>query len=140
MTDEQFQTIMGTLAEILTVVKAKPAAARTASPGGGADDADLDSSFGDPEVRSDPKKWTGPSMKGKRYSQCPSEFLGLLAGLLEWQGRRDDEDGKQDKNGNPSGDWKRRDAVRARGWQKRNEGKTFAEPAPGEVDDSAVPF
>lgn len=90
-----------------------------ASGGAIADASDLDSQYGDPEVRSDPKDWKGPSQKGKRMSQCPPEFLDLLAGLLEWQAQKDDEQGKTSSSGKPTGPYKRKDAARARGWRDR---------------------
>src|SRR5258705_8538059 len=59
-----------------------------------ADASDLDGTYGNPEVRSDPKDWTNAgkeSMKGKRYSQCSPDFLVMLAGLLDWQAGKADE-------------------------------------------------
>lgn len=85
-----------------------------------ASDRDLDGKYGDPEVRSDRvKDWTGPSMKGRRYSECPPEFLDRLAGLLEWQGKKSDEENQRTDKGKLVGDYRRADAARARGWAKR---------------------
>lgn len=96
-----------------------------------ADDADLDSQYGNPEVRSDPKRWQGESMKGRLFSECSSEYLGMLAGLLDWQAQKDEEKNNVSSSGKPTAPYKRRDAARARGWAKRNEGKTVVtKPAP----------
>jgi hypothetical protein len=92
-----------------------------------ADDADLDGEWGAPAVRKDPKRWTGASYVGKKYSECPSDYLLQLAGLLDWQAGKDEEKGDTDSL--KYAGYKRRDAARARGWAKRNAGKTFAPAA-----------
>ena len=78
-----------------------------------ASDEDLDSQYGNPKVYSDPKRWEGPSMKDRLYSECPPEFLDILAGSLEWLA------GQLEKEGKPNAGYKRKDASRARGWAKR---------------------
>jgi hypothetical protein len=86
-----------------------------------ASDADLDSQYGDPEVRKDPKDWQGQTLVGAKYSQCPADFLKMLAGLLMWQARKDEEAGKVTAKGHPVADFKRKDAARALGWLRRIE-------------------
>jgi hypothetical protein len=80
-----------------------------------ASDRDLDGPHGDPEVRFDPRDWTGVSCKGRRFSACPSAFLDALADVLDSfaSGETDEKKAK----------YKRLDAARARGWARRNEGK-----------------
>lgn len=87
------------------------------APAGGAvaSDSDLDSQHGDPEVRFDPRDWTGVSCKGRRFSACPPAFLEMLADVLD-SFASGESDPKKAK-------YKRLDAARARGWARRNEGK-----------------
>jgi hypothetical protein len=80
-----------------------------------ASDRDLDGPHGDPEVRFDPRDWTGVSCKGRRFSACPAAFLDVLAGVLDAFA-----DGESDPK---KAKYKRLDAARARGWARRNEGK-----------------
>lgn len=97
-----------------------------------ADDADLDGQWGNPEIRKDPKNWQGPSYAGQRMSDCPPDYLRAVAGLFDWMAKKDDEAGAKgevDSKGRPkTGDWKRKDAARARGWAKRNANKPVAAP------------
>ncbi len=96
------------------------------APGTTADDADLDSKWGNPAVRYDPKRWVGPSFKGSFFSECPPDYLHELAGFLEWQADKDDQKGEE-----RFAAFKRRDAARARGWAARNarkEAPLFAPP------------
>jgi hypothetical protein len=82
-----------------------------------ASDADLDGQYGDPEVKAkDPRDWTGPTMRGKRFSQCPAEYLDMVADRLDYfcsqnAGGSEDEQKKAK--------YQRLDAARARGWAKR---------------------
>ena len=79
--------------------------------------SDLDSKWGDPEVRYDPKRWRGDSYKGRRYSECPADYLLELAGFLDWMAGKDEEEGGEDKL--KYAGYKRKDAARARGWAAR---------------------
>jgi hypothetical protein len=81
--------------------------------------AELDSEYGDPEVRRDPPRWKGESMVGKRYSECSPEYLGELAGFKRWCAQRDDEQQAVDAKGRPKSYWARLDAARAAGWAQR---------------------
>lgn len=108
-----------------------------------ADDRDLDSQYGDPEVRRDPKDWTGASCVGLRYSQCPPEFLDMLAGLLDWQSRKSAEKNEMTANGKPRADYLARDAARARGHAARLRAKPAGrKPPPRQPppDDEPPPF
>lgn len=84
-----------------------------------ADDYDLDSPYGDPEVRRDPPRWKGEPMAGKRYSQTSAAFLECIAGFLEWAASQAEAKGEMTTGGKPRAPYLRRDAARARGWRLR---------------------
>ena len=111
---------------------AQPAQHRTegAPPAGGqvADDRELDSQYGDPEIRKDPPRYSGPSMVGKHYSETTAEYLGDLAGFLEWKAGKNEEEGTPDKIKYAGYD--RRDAARARGWMARLRDNPVAQTPP----------
>lgn len=101
-----------------------------------ASDRDLDGEYGNPEVRSNPKDWKGASMIGRRFSDCPAEFLDMVADLNDWRAKKDDEAGARGETnakGKPKdGHFARLDAARARGWAARvraGGGKPKAAPA-----------
>lgn len=86
-----------------------------------APDSDLDSQYGDPMVKAkDPRDWTGPPQKGKRFSECSSEYLELVASRLDFFAEQAEREGKMASNGKPEAPYRRRDAARARGWAKRH--------------------
>ena len=118
---------MGTIDEVVADLKrrvevlegAKGAAKSASAPpitGAIAPDSDLDSKFGDPIVKFDPRDWKGQSCKNKHYSTCPSAYLLLMASALEFFGNRKAANGEDDKSA-----WDFRDAARARGWAARNQ-------------------
>lgn len=83
-------------------------------PGGGApaEQVDLDGRHGNPIVKAkDPRDWTGESMKGRHFSECPPEYLDLLADRFDYFASKE-EDAKKAK-------YNRLDAARARGWAAR---------------------
>jgi hypothetical protein len=84
-----------------------------------ANDADLDSKWGDPEVRFDPRDWTGPSFKKRKMSDCPADYLDLYADAKEYFGRKAEEEGKTTSTGKPAAQYEFKDAARARGWAAR---------------------
>jgi hypothetical protein len=112
-----------------------------------ASDADLDGQYGNPNVtQKDPTDWKGPSMNGRRLSECPAEYLDLLASRHDYFARKADEEGKVTESGKPVAPFERRSAARARGWAKRvREGnghaapvqQDFASAAPVSDDDIA---
>lgn len=135
----------------LSAVEARLAGGATAggSSGGGiASDADLDGEYGDPIVKKDPKKWLeqgGESYAGCRMSECPSDYLRMLASLFDWMAGKDEEKGKTYKNKRgedvPTAPFNRTAAARARGWAKRNEGKSAAPVAQSDAaDNMEIPF
>lgn len=112
---------------ILRLLQDRPTVAVASTSVAVADAADLDSGFGDPEIKmSIPAfRWPGEQHKGKRMSQTgDAAYLLALATQLEWSASKDDADGKvwtSTKTGEvkPAGDFNRRDAARARGWAQR---------------------
>lgn len=110
-------------------------------------EADIDSQYGDPEVRSDPKGWIesgGQSMKGRRFSACPPEYLDQLAGLLEWQAKKDAEQNKtytSRKTGEEvaTAPLKRKDAARAMAWAQRLRERGAAK-SPSDNPEDSLPF
>jgi len=77
-----------------------------------ASDADLDGPHGDPViVAKDPRDWHGEPMKGKRLSQCPEDYLSLLADRYDYFAGKETDDKKRGYN--------LKDAARARGWAAR---------------------
>ena len=94
-----------------------------------ASDRDLDGQYGNPVIRTDPRRWDGPTFRGRRYSECPPEYLDALAEFLEWQGQQSDKKNERSNSNRPLGDYRRQDAARARGWAKRiREGKVQQAP------------
>lgn len=82
-----------------------------------ASDADLDGQYGNPEVRAkDPRDWTGEPMKGRRFSECPPDYLDMIADRFDYFASKEEDPKKAG--------YSRKDAARARGWAKRiREGK-----------------
>lgn len=94
-----------------------------------ATDRELDSQYGDPVVKLSPRDWKGPSMKDRRMSECPVDFLEMLAETLDYFADKA-EANNEEYNGKPTAPYKRKDAARARGWAKRiREGKHVIKPA-----------
>jgi hypothetical protein len=90
-----------------------------------APDSDLDSQWGDPEVRKDSPQWIkmgGASYVGRKFSECPSDYLEALASFFDWKAGKDEAEGTPEKL--KYAGYARKDAARARGHAKRNEGKT----------------
>lgn len=92
---------------------------RAAEPKSVASDRDLDGKYGDPVLKFMPRDWTGPSFKGRHFSECPPDLLDLVADSLDYFARQADEKDERANNGKPVADYKRADAARARGWAKR---------------------
>lgn len=91
-----------------------------------APDRDLDSQYGDPQVKKQPRDWSGTNMVGKRYSQTSPEFLDMMADFLDWKAGKNDEDAEDASKGAEDrasakkfAKYARTDAARARGWAAR---------------------
>lgn len=83
-----------------------------------ASDRDLDGKYGDPEVKAkSPRDWTGDAQQGKRFSQCPPEYLDLVAERLDYFASQ--ADGSQDADEQKKRRYNLIDASRARGWAAR---------------------
>ena len=94
------------------------AAQNTPGPGV-APDSDLDGPYGDPPVKFDPRDWTGDSCKGLTFSECPAEFLDMLAETFDYFAQKAEEKNEMTTSGKPVAPYKRKDAARARGWARR---------------------
>lgn len=106
-------SIDATLKSLLALSQARMA--KAAPQAGVASDADLDSQYGDPEVRAkDPKDWTGEPMKGRKFSECPAEYLEMVADRLDYFASDNEAKGETTK-----ARYNRLDASRARGWAAR---------------------
>lgn len=99
------------------LLKQQPPTASNA--GAVASAADLDGKYGNPTVRSMPKRWNGAPYKGRKFSECPPELLDLVAESLEWQAGKADEKDERTPAGKPVSKYRRDDAARARGWAQR---------------------
>ena len=113
------RSIDTTLKAMLSLAQLRTAKARAAAPKDIASDRDLDGKHGDPVVNmKDPRDWTGPTMKGSRFSDCPADYLDLLADRFDYFAQKA-EDTNEEYNGKPVAPFRRKDAARARGWAKR---------------------
>lgn len=122
------QSIDATLKELLALSKSKRVAASSAA--NVATDADLDSQYGDEEIRFDPRDWTGTkSYKKLRMSECSPEYLDVVALCFDGLARKNDIDGKEYK-GEPQSKFDRRTAARARGWAVRLRSGWKPKPTP----------
>lgn len=115
---------------------------RTAQPPTVASDRDLDSEYGNPLVKFNPRDWTGETMKGARFSQCPAPFLDLLAETFDYFAKQAEANNELTNKGKPAAPYKRTDAARARGWAARvRAGRVQAvtTPAPANGNGSGMP-
>ncbi len=114
------QDVIDTLREILLSSKRIEALLRGAAPPVVASDSDLDGQWGDPVVRAkDPRDWTGESQLGKPFSECPAEYLDLVASRLDFFAEKAEAEGTLTTSGKPVAPYNRKDAARARGWAAR---------------------
>ncbi len=115
---------------------------------GGADVApasDLDSQWGDEEIRKDPPRWKGEeSFQGKHMSECSPEFLDCFAEFADWKAERDEEkaaeatDPTEAEKKRKYSSYGRKTARRARGWaaRKRSGWKPPQTVTPDEAKDA----
>jgi hypothetical protein len=99
--------IDATLTELLALSKSKRAG--TPMPAAA---IDLEGPYGDPLIKAkDPRDWNGPSMNGRHLSECPPEYLDLLASRYDYfAGKEEDEKKKR---------YAVIDAAKARAWAAR---------------------
>ncbi len=100
-------------AKLDAVLAARQQAERSAPGKAVAPDTELDGQYGDPEIRFNPRDWTGTSHKNRHYSQAEPEFLDILANTLEFFAE------KNAATDPKKAGYERRDAARARGWARR---------------------
>jgi hypothetical protein len=132
MTETQLQMLRAAHTLIGEILGNGGAAAATAN---GVEAVDLDGKYGDPEVRAkDPRDWTGEPMKGRRFSECPPEYLDMLASRFDFFAGRETDEKKARYN--------RLDAGRARGWaaRKRNGWKGAADGGGGQWSTTVPGF
>ena len=73
---------------------------------------DLDGPYGNPTIKAkDPRDWGGDPMTGRKFSECPPEYLDLLADRYDYFATKAEEPQKQK--------YAELDAARARGWAAR---------------------
>lgn len=106
-----------------------------------ASDRDLDGPYGDPEIKAkDPRDWTGEPMLGRKFSECPAEYLDMLAERFDYFAEKNAA-GTEDEQ--KKARYQRLDAARARGWADRvraGKVKPVSAEAPGFVDADSVPW
>lgn len=71
----------------------------------------------DPVVKLLPKHWKGEDLRGRRYSECPPNFLGMLAHMLDAFADKNEEDGDPQKQRYAK--WDRENAETARKWRAK---------------------
>lgn len=85
-----------------------------------ASDRDLDSPHGDPVIKAkSPRDWHGPSMEGKRFSECDPVYLDLLAARYDYFAQENETRNELATDGKPKAIYNKRDGARARGWAAR---------------------
>ena len=101
--------------------------------------ADLDTQWGDPEIKFVPRGWDGPDFKGSRMSQTSAAFLRWLANELGQGIQKKLRAGDEEKAG-----WDRKTQLRAIGWLERLEdrakGAGTAALDFGDSDEGDIPF
>lgn len=122
-----------------------------------ASDGELDSQYGNPEVKAkDPRDWTGDSMKGRRFSECPPSYLDLVADRLVYFAEQAEEHMVDQQTPETEradlkkkAHYNRKDAARARGWAARLRNgwtppaasEAFGAPESGEpINADEIPF
>ena len=102
-----------------------------AAPAAAPPEIDLAAPINDPLVKLEPtkgaSKWTGESMKGRRFSECPSDYLDRLALMFDYFAAHPKE-GKEN-----FADGERLNAARARAWAKHL--RANGAPAAGDAGD-----
>ncbi len=121
---------MGAGNDILTVLARIEAKVDRLLAGGAAapppaSDTDLDGQYGNEEIKKNPKRWDGDSMVGRKMSECPPEFLDVLASHFDYKAEREAEDSVNATDDETRASKKkysgysRKSAARARGWAAR---------------------
>ena len=114
------KSIDATLKELLVLSKSKRSTSSTDKVSVDswiATDADLDSQWGDEQVKFKPRDYTGDFTKGQKMSECAPELLDLLAKSFDYFA--DKNAGQMTDSGQPKSFYDKRSARRARGWAAR---------------------
>ena len=85
-----------------------------------------DGPHGDPIIKAkDPRDWTGEAMKGRHFSECPPDYLDLLAERYDYFAEKSNNDAQSAsdeaelQDAQKSLRYAKLDAARARGWAAR---------------------
>ncbi|HEU4731727.1 MAG TPA: hypothetical protein VFT22_27715 [Kofleriaceae bacterium] len=105
-----------------------------------ASDRDLDGQHGNEKIRFEPRGWQGEPMKGRTMSECPADFLDLLAEAYDYFARKNDEKQIKDDKGRPKSTYDKRSASRARGWAARMRAGWKPSPPPDMESDAVNDF
>jgi hypothetical protein len=98
--------------------------------------ANLDGPHGNPVVKKkDPRDWTGTTMVGRKFSDCPPEYLDMVADRELFFAEKADEAGEKDDKGRPKSYWNHQDAAKARGWAARIRSGAHVQPVAQDEPD-----
>jgi hypothetical protein len=112
--------IRDALRQLLAVSKGKPSAVVSRAVNPIATDADLDHpKYGNPDIKTPPRDWTGPFRAGQRMSESEPALLDLVAERYDYFATKNDREQAVTDKGQPKSDYDRRAAAKARGWAKR---------------------
>jgi hypothetical protein len=140
--EEKIEAIYTIVLELEKRASSTAALAPAASVAAIADAAELDSQYGNPDVRKDPPLWSkagGASYVGRKFNECPAEFLDALASFFDWKVSKDI--AKNTPDGDKYAGYGRKDAARARGWAKRiRDGYQAPKPEAFADGDDNLPF
>ena len=122
----ELRQVRAELAEIKALIL-RGAAPTTSAPAIAAD-SDLDSQWGDEEIRRDPPRWAKDPERQPvapcRMSSAPADYLDVLADFYDWKAGKDEEaaptlDGEERSKKIKYAGYARKSAARARGWAAR---------------------
>jgi hypothetical protein len=129
MSDEALTLLRSIAADMRELVNI--AKARKTSREPQVSDADLDSPHGNFVVNmKDPRDWSGDSMNGRTLSECPPEYLDLMAARFEYFAGEEPDAKKRG--------YKLKDAARCRGWAARLRNGWTPPAMAGHVEDREI--
>lgn len=137
LTDEQAEQMYQWVREIHAAMLARRAQRPTVGEAVDATRPRVRHDAADPIVKLLPRNWSGPDLRGKHFSECPPNFLGMTAHLLDSFADKnaDDPDPQKQKFAK----WDRENAEAARRWRAKLEGKPdlFGESVEKLADEGA---
>jgi hypothetical protein len=123
--------IRDALRQLLAVSKGKPSAVVSRAVNPIATDADLDHpKYGNPDIKTPPRDWTGPFRAGQRMSESEPALLDLVAERYDYFATKNDRENAVTDQGKPKSTYDRMRAATARGWAKRLRSGYTPTPAP----------